>query len=288
MVSKKWTEIINLIELFFIFIEKTFYKGEDCFMDSNLINIKMTAQQVAEGFGYSLSSIKTKFKRTQQSIKKKYGVQLVKCQGLQGTYYIISDQRAKTMFDQVKCELYVPIETLKMDTLACFVVLGVAATPQGVFRGTKKDFLDYIGLSHSTKNIELLGEVLNTFANVEGSPLICKEDKDYIIIYIERQFEKQRIVTIKMLRACKQIVQRNNKQTLKIIQLWKVWEAYRINQQNGVKILTNKDLQKYIDLSSKQIRDIRKLLQKQDLININRAGNAIQCYGQNYATAAYY
>jgi len=53
-----------------------------------------------------------------------------------------------------------------MDTLACFVVLGVAATPQGVFRGTKKDFLDYIGLSHSAKNIELLGEVLNTFANV--------------------------------------------------------------------------------------------------------------------------
>lgn len=257
-------------------------------MNSNSINIKMTAEQVAASFGYSLTSVKTKFKRTQQAIKKKYGVQLIKCQGLQGTYYIISDERAKTMFDEVKNELYVPIETLKMDALACFTVLGVAATPQGVFRGTKKQFLDYIGLSHNNKNIELLNQVLDTFTNVQGSPLLYQQDQDYIIIYIERQFEKQRIITIKMLRACKQLVQKNNKQTMKIIQLWKVWEAYRINEQNGVKPLTNKNLQEYIDLSIKQIGDARKILEKENLINTIRVGTAIQCYGHDYSTSAYY
>lgn len=257
-------------------------------MNSDFMNMKMTAEQVAAGFGYSLTSIKTKFKRTQQAIKRKYGVQLVKCQGLQETYYTISDARAKTMFDEIKCELYVPIETLKMDTLACFVVLGVAATPQGVFRGTKKEFLDYIGLSHNAKNIELLSQVLNTFSNIQGSPLIYKQDQDYIVLYIERQFEKQRIVTIKMLRACKEIVEKNNKQTIKIIQLWKVWEAYKINEQKGVRPLTNKDLQNYIDLSIKQIGDARKILEKEDLINTTRVGTAIQCYGHDYSTSAYY
>jgi hypothetical protein len=60
------------------------------------------------------------------------------------------------MYEEIKNEVYIPIESIKMDDLACFVLVGVAATPQGVFRGTRKDFLDYIGLSHSKKNVELL------------------------------------------------------------------------------------------------------------------------------------
>jgi len=43
-------------------------------MISDSINIKMTAEQVASRFGYSLISVQTKFKRTQQAIKKKFGV----------------------------------------------------------------------------------------------------------------------------------------------------------------------------------------------------------------------
>ena len=42
----------------------------------------MSAEEVAEKFGYSLNSIKTKFKRTQQAIKKKFNVEIIKCQGL--------------------------------------------------------------------------------------------------------------------------------------------------------------------------------------------------------------
>lgn len=257
-------------------------------MDFNSMNIKMTAEQVAQKFGYSVTSIQTKFKRTQQAIKKKYNVEIIKCQGLDGVYYTISDDRAKTMFDEVKNELYVPLESMQMSDLACFVLIGVAATPQGVFRGTRKEFLDYIGLSHSKKNIQLLNQVLNKITNVQGSPLICRYDQDYIIIYIGRQFEKQRMITINMLRACQEIAQKYNKQAMKIIQLLKVWEAYKINEQNGVKPLTDKNLQEYIDLSIKQIGDVRKLLEKEDIINTTRVGTADRCYGHDYSTTVYY
>ena len=135
------------------------------------INIKMTAEEVAQKFGYSLASIQTKFKRTQEAIKKKYNVELIKCQGLQGTYYMVSSLRAITMYEEDKNEVYVPLETIKMNDLFCFVLIGVAATPQGVFRGTSKQFLDYIGLSHSKRNIDLLDETLNNFANKQGYPL---------------------------------------------------------------------------------------------------------------------
>lgn len=47
---------------------------------------------------------------------------------------------------------------------------------------------------------------------------------------------------------------------MKVIQLLKVWQAYRINEYKGNDVITNKDLQQYIDLSEKQIRDIKKLL----------------------------
>jgi len=63
-----------------------------------------------------------------------------------------------------------------------------------------------------------------------------------------------------MLRQCQEIAQKHNKQSMKVVQLLKVWQAYRINQQKGVNPLTNRNLQEYIDLSEKQIRDARKIL----------------------------
>ena len=63
-----------------------------------------------------------------------------------------------------------------------------------------------------------------------------------------------------MLRQCQEIAQKHNKQSMKVVQLLKVWQAYRINQQKGVNPLTNRNLQEYIDLSEKQIRDARKML----------------------------
>lgn len=248
--------------------------------------MRMTIEQVSKMYGYSEKSIKTNFKRTAAAIEKKYGVQLIKCESIHGIHYEISSPRALTMYQEMKDQLYIPIESIKMDDLACLVLIGVAATPQGIFRGTPKQFLDYIGLSHNKRNIQLLIQVLDKFAIQAGSPLICQKDQDVIIIYIERLFEKEQILTINMLRECQKIAKKYNKQAMKVVQLLKVWQAYRINQQNGVNPLTDKNLKEYINLSQKQIADVRKLLQGEGIINIKRIGTPVRCYGSEFSINA--
>ena len=250
--------------------------------------ISLTIEEVSEMYGYSVASIRRNFKRTAQSIQKRYGMDLFKYTGPDGeTFYKISSPRAITMYEEIKDQLYVPIESIKMDDLACFVLIGVAATPQGVFRGTRANFLDYMGLSHNKRNIELLNQVLSNFSKMQDSPLCCQQDESYIIVYVKRDFEKRQILTINMLRQCQEIAQKHNKKSMKIVQLLKVWQAYRINQQKGVNPLTNRDLQVYVDLSEKQIRDARKMLQGEGVLNTSRVGYPTRRIGTSFALNAF-
>ena len=70
---------------------------------------------------------------------------------------------------------------------------------------------------------------------------------------------------------------------MKIVQLLKVWQAYRINQQKGVNPLTNRNLQEYVDLSEKQIRDARKMLQGEGVLNTSRVGYPTRRIGTSFA-----
>lgn len=236
-------------------------------MNSNSINVKMTAEQVSQKYGYSLTSIKTKFKRTQEAIKKKYNVEVIKCQGLEGTYYMVSDERAKTMFDETKNELYVPLESLKIENFAFYILIGIAATPWGVFRGTRKDLLRYIGVAANQKNEKLIDGVLMLWSRL--NIIVFDIDEDIITAHMRSAFERAEIIPIQMLKECQRIVQENHKQNIKIIQLVKIWQAHRICEKNQP--FTIDDIQKYIDLSKAQIKDGRKLLQQSDIFKINSA-----------------
>lgn len=79
---------------------------------------------------------------------------------------MISDERALTMFDEVKNELYIPLESLKIENFVFYVLVGIAATPQGVFRGTRKEFLKYMGVAANQKNEELLNKALSLWADL--------------------------------------------------------------------------------------------------------------------------
>lgn len=243
--------------------------------------MRMTIEEISEIYGYSINSIQTNFRRTAQSFKKRYGLDLIKCISSQGVFYEVSSTRALTMYEEVKDELYIPMETIKMDDLICCISIGVAATPQGVFRGTKKDFLDYIGLSHTKKNIDLLNLALEGSLNRDDLSFVYQQDQDVIILYTKRGVEKQLIIPISILRECQEIAKKNNKQSIKAIQLLKVWQAYRINDQLGVKPLTDKDLQQYVDLSEKQIRDAKKMLKSENIMKIQRVGTYNWCEGSD-------
>lgn len=232
-----------------------------------------TVKQISQMYGYSISSLKNSFTRTAASIREKFGVDIVKCKDADGIYYRIEFLRAVTIYDEMKEELYLPLDTIQMDDITAFIVIAAAAMPQGIFRGTVKQLLDYLGLSVTKKNIELVNIVIDKFIqDEEAAPIKCERDQKSIIIYIKDNFEEKLVLTINMLRECRRIIEETKKQDIKVIQLLRVWEAYRLNCYNGVNPLTDKWLAAQTGLSIYQIGENKKLLEKNGLIKLEKVG----------------
>lgn len=245
--------------------------------------IKYTIEQISQMYGYSINSLKNNFTRTAAFIKKKFGVDIIKCKDANGAYYRIEIPRALTIYEEQNKEIYIPVETIKLDDLQAYIIIAVAAMPQGVFRGTAKQFLDYIGLSHTKKNIDLFQAVVDKFIkNEENSYVKCEKDQKSFIIYIKDAIEEKLILTINMLRECRRIIEESHKQDIKVIQLMRVWQAYRLNYYNGVNPLTDKDIAAYTGLTVYQIGKNKQLLKDNGIIKMEKQNTATYCEGTKY------
>lgn len=97
----------------------------------------MTLEEVSRKYGYSEISIQRNFKRTAEAIKKKYGVELIKCITANQTYYYVDSPRAATVYEEEKEELFIPLDSLQMDDLVFLIFIGIAGTEYYVFKGTR-------------------------------------------------------------------------------------------------------------------------------------------------------
>lgn len=228
----------------------------------------MTVEQVSERYGYSITSIQKNFPRTAAAIEKKYGVTLIKCKKKGKTYYQIDDHRAETMYDQSKKLINVEKKTLKLVDYQFFSFLGILMTPQGVFRGTRKDFLKYVGIPVNKKNLSMLDEVLKDL--FERKYIMFDIDEDYIIVYVKRKVEKELQVGLNMLKHCRDIAKKYHKDNVKIAQLAKVWLAMQMCLENPP--FTYKDISALTGLSIYQIKDIKKMLVKDEVFKLSRVG----------------
>lgn len=239
----------------------------------------MTAKQIAELFGYSQNSIVKAFSRTAASIKKKYKVDIVKCRKDGKNYYQIfeDDVRALTIYNQKINDIPITIESLSFEEYQFFIFLALAASPQGVYRGSRNDLLKYVGIKPTKKNILILNQVIQSL--VERQTIFCHEDQDYIILYLKRGVQKDYSISINMMRECQRIADENHKNFNKIPQLLKVWEAIRICEENQP--FTYADLASITGLSYKQIRDVKRLLEQNNAFISSRAGSYFECLGMN-------
>lgn len=80
-----------------------------------------------------------------------------------------------------------------------------------------------------------------------------------------------------MLRESQRIVDENHKNFNKIPQLVKVWEAIRVCYENQP--FTYAEISKMTGLSYKQIRDVKRLLESNDVFKTSRAGSYFLCEG---------
>ena len=237
----------------------------------------MTAKEICELFGCSESSLKTNFIRTAASLKKKYNVDIIRCEKDGHRYYqIFEDTRALTIYNEVN-DIPITIESLSFEAYQFYVFLALAASSQGVYRGRREDLLKYVGIKPTKKNIEILNKVIESL--VKKDFIVFHEDEDIIILYLRARLEKQHSISINMMRECQRIADENHKSFNKIPQLLQVWEAVRICEENQP--FTYADLAKMTGLSYKQIRDVKRLLEQNDAFITNRAGSYFKCLGMN-------
>ena len=242
-------------------------------MDS--IKELMTIEEVVDMFGYSQNSIKKNFKRTAEAIKKKYNIDLVKCTTKDGTrYQIFEDTRALTIYQETN-DIFITLESLSYEEYEFYIFLAIAASPFSAFRGKREDLLKYIGIKVNKKNIEMLNSILNIL--VEKECIGFQQDEDFIIVYLRSHLENKYPVKIDMLRESQRIVDENHKNFNKIPQLVKVWEAIRICYENQP--FTYAEIANMTGLSYKQIRDVKRLLESNDVFKTSRAGSYFLCEG---------
>jgi uncharacterized protein YerC len=246
----------------------------------------LTAKEVAEMFGYSVSTIEKKFPTTSATIKKKFNVEVCRIKYNNKTFYMIledENNRALTLY-QEKNDISIIPESLKFEELKALVFYALAAANQSVYRGTLENLLKYIEITPTKANIEKLNKALKELE--EEHYIRCVEDKDYIIAFITAELEHELPIHIEMLRQCRKIAEENNKQFKKISQLIRVWQAVRMCEKSQP--FTYAELQNLTGLSYKQIRDVKRLLETNDIFKTNRAGSYWACLGMNVDLNAFY
>lgn len=243
----------------------------------------MTLQQVCERYGYSESSFKRNFNRTAAAIQKKYGITLVKVKKGKQTEYQILDHRANSIFEEDNKKAYlIGKNTLNFANSQFYVFFGIVMTPQGVFRGTRQDYLKYLRMPVNKKNILVLNQALTALQKKDR--ITFEEDEDYIIIYIKRHVEKELQFKINLIQDCARIAEENNKRGDKYIQLIKIWLALVVCEENQP--FTNKDLALITGLSQHQVKEGWKLLKKANVFNSSRQVEKVDegvyiCSGKN-------
>ena len=162
------------------------------------------------------------------------------------------------MYNEPKDIIKIEKNSLTLANFEFFIFLGIIVTPFGVFRGNRKDFLKYIGISANKTNIKKLDNALNGL--MKKGYINFDIDEDYIIVYIKRKVEKEMQLGINLIKHCKRIAEKYNKNTDKISQLIKVWLAMQICIENPP--FTDRDIVNLTGLSIYQVRDVRKILVK--------------------------
>lgn len=233
----------------------------------------MTIQEVSDKYNISLSSLQRNFKRSQESILKKYGIFIIKDgRGDKASYReeIQNDKREETMFKALE-----PIKTgiikndLSMSNFTFNVFMGLITTPMLVFRGTHNDFLRYIDIAISDENIKKLKLALQNLIDdhIIGVMTDVTTEEEVITISLIRAAEKEMKIGIDMIVNCKILSKQYNKKDW--IPLLKVWLGTELLSKQ--EYYTRAELQEMTGLSKYQIDDCGKILKKSNIYKSTRA-----------------
>jgi predicted transcriptional regulator len=168
-------------------------------------------------------------------------------------------------------------ESFKLLNWDFMVFLAIVTTPMLVFRGSFEDFLRYVEVTVTDKNIKLLKESLS---NLEERNYISydldRTDSNYFVAAICRKTEEEMQIGIGMIRDCKRLAEKYHKRSW--VPILKTWLG--VEMLSKTQPYTMEDLQKVTGLSAYQIKESNKVLKESCIFRTSKAyANYQQCIG---------
>lgn len=245
----------------------------------------MTRKELCDKYSVSESSVKTNFVRVQKMFLDKYKLILTKTgrgdkADYQVEYSVNSDGRAITMKKEEKREVMLARQEFSgLLNFNFMVFLGICMTPMTTFYGSYEDFLGYVEVKRTAANIKSLKEALNILKEHDYIKYdIDKTNENYFWAGLYYKTRKDMAISIDMIERCQRLAQNNNKKDW--IPLLKTWIG--IQYMYDKQPFTVAELSKVTGLSAYQIRESKKLLEKDNLFVTSKAYVAYdRCIGSN-------
>lgn len=243
----------------------------------------MSLEELCNKYNISKSSVLTKFKRTQESILKKYGVNIIKVgRGAAAEYMESLDTncRAMTLYDEQENTLfYIDKEIIGLELWEFMIIVALLAKPELVFRGTHKMLIEYLGKKATSANIGAVSLAIENLKN-KGHILFAEDTDGYFIIGLRRQAEKKIVdLQLDVIKKSHQIAEINHKRDW--VPLTKVIAA--AIYLKDTEPYTVEDIKKLTGLTESSIKESKKLLKENNMVIYHREaikdGDFIYCVG---------
>lgn len=249
----------------------------------------MTLQEVCNKLDLSESSVRTNFSRTQKILLKK-NIKLIKLgRGISATYEIeyLNDNRAMVIYEEMKEEILLSNESIEFPNWEFLVFLAIVTTPMIVFRGSYKDFLEYVQIKVTDNNIQNLKVALQELANKDIiSYMVDKTNNEYFIAAIYKKVEEDMKIGVDMIKECKRLQEKYRKQSF--IPLLKTWLGVQILVEENHSF-TIKDIVNITGLSEYSVKESHKILKESEIYKTSRAFKTIsRCAGMNAELNGFY
>ena len=245
----------------------------------------MTLTELSKSVGISENTLKNQFNRTKDKLAEK-GIIISKVgRGASAVYNIeydniFDDNRALTIFEEEKKDIYLEDDMLKMLDWNLLVFFFFCLTPMLTFRGSYEDFLKYAGIIPSTANIKILKDTLKEMDSNYIGFYPDKTDENYFTASLYRKVEKELKVSIVKIRKCREIqISTNSRSFVPILKTWIATEKAIENQPYTIKDLVN-----MTGLPESTVKRVNKQLKDADVYKSKKDFNPELCLSRGVNT----
>ena len=229
-------------------------------------NITFSAEEIAEKYHISVSTLKRNFLRTKETLYGKYGIKLEKSGRGDKTIYFIEDfkhsdpSRAVTLYQSLENNLVPASVAAGLLDINFLIFIGIISSPQRAFRGSYLDLLKYLDIQATVEDVQSVRNALKYLSDKDY--IMYMEDRTdsmYFMASILKQTENDMELEIQAILTFKALVENTRKSW---IPLMKVYLALHFLDQP----CTIKQLIEVTGLSDYKVRDSLNLLAANNII----------------------